>query len=273
MKQKNSRIGLIGCGAIGSSIAKAVQDGSIYGATLVALFDQDINIAKSLSKKLNNKIVATNSFEHFMSTNGMSVVVEAASQKAAAAYSREVVSSGKDLLIMSTGSLLEESLFRDLSTLSSKTGASIFAPSGAIGGIDAIKASRNGLTSVRLTTRKHPQSLSDTAGTNMEGIEEPTVIFEGNAIEAVKRFPFNINVAATISLAGIGPEKTRVKIIADPNAKGNIHEIEAVGESGTMKFVMENVPHPENHMTSYLAVLSGIETLRRVCESSISLGA
>ena len=273
MKQKVSRIGLIGCGAIGSSIAKAVQGGAIDAALLVALFDQDIDSAKSLSKKLNNKIVATDSFEHFISTNGMSLVVEAASQKAAAEYSRKVVSSGKDLLIMSTGSLLETSLFKDLSNLSRETGASIFAPSGAIGGIDAIKASRNGLSSVQLTTRKPPQSLSDTSATNMSEIEEPTLVFEGNAIEAVKRFPFNINVAATISLAGIGPENTHVKIIADPNAKGNIHEIEAVGESGTMKFVMENVPHPENHMTSYLAVLSAIETLRRACTSSINLGS
>lgn len=273
MKQKISGIGLIGCGAIGSSIAKAVQNGAIDGASLIALFDQDIDSAKSLSKKLNNKIVATDSFEQFISTNGMSVVVEAASQKAATRYSRKVVSSGKDLLIMSTGSLLNANLFKDLSNLSRETGSSIFVPSGAIGGIDAIKAARHGLSSVQLTTRKPPQSLSDTAGINLQETKEPIVVFEGNAVEAVKRFPFNINVAATISLAGIGPENTRVKIIADPNAKGNTHEIEAVGESGTMKFVMENVPHPENHMTSYLAVLSAIETLRRACTNSINLGA
>ena len=99
------------------------------------------------------------------------------------------------------------------------------------------------------------------------------MVFEGNALEAVKRFPFNINVASVLSLAGIGPERTKVRIIADPEAQGNIHEIYARGRSGTLRFTMENVPHPDNPMTSHLALLSAIETLRRACQGGIKIGA
>ena len=104
-------------------------------------------------------------------------------------------------------------------------------------------------------------------------ITSAQVVFEGNALEAVKRFPFNINVASVLSLAGIGPERTMVRIIADPEAGGNIHEIYARGRSGTLRFTMENVPHPDNPMTSHLAVLSAIETLRGICEGGVRVGA
>lgn len=269
-------IGLLGCGAIGRGLALAVDEGVVGGAKLVALFDQDSRNAQSLLQQLSSSPKASASFEDFMATEGLSMVVEAASQEAVRQYGRAVVSGGKHLLIMSTGSLLDASLFSDLSDLTQQTGCRIFVPSGAVGGIDAIRASRDTLEEVVLTTRKPPQSLMDTASTDgntLKDIASATVVFEGNALEAVKRFPFNINVAATLSLAGIGPEKTKVRIIADPDAKGNIHEVYAAGKSGVMRFIMENVPHPDNPMTSHLAVLSAIETLRSACGGGIRVGA
>ncbi len=265
-------IGLLGCGSIGSSLANSIVTKSINGASLLVLFDQDIEKARELSTQLGN-IPFTDSFHDFIGTKDLSMVVEAASQQAIFDYGNLIVASGKNLLMMSTGALLSENLFADLNRASQTTGVSIYAPSGAVGGIDAIKAAKDGLQSVTLTTRKPPRSLSDTSGIDLENIDRPTTVFDGNAVEAVKRFPFNINVAATISLAGLGPENTRVIVIADPNANGNIHEIEVIGESGRMKFTMENVPHPKNHMTSYLAVLSAIETLKRACGTEIQVGA
>ena len=269
-------IGLLGCGAIGRSLAMAIEDGTIRGARLVALYDKDRSYAQKLSQRLEAKVPPTDSFQEFIETPGMSMVVEAASQAAVHQHAEAIISRGKQLLIMSTGALLNTDLFSKLASLSQETGCRIFVPSGAIGGIDAIKASRSGLYSVVLTTRKPPASIVDIASTDPDAIKRitaPTVVFEGNATEAVKRFPANINVAATLSLAGIGPEKTLVRIIADPDAKGNIHEIYAKGQSGEMRFVMENVPHPENPMTSYQAVLSAIETLKGACEGGFRIGA
>jgi aspartate dehydrogenase len=129
---------------------------------------------------------------------------------------------------------------------------------------------------VVLTTRKHPSTLLDVASTDAPApatLASAQVVFEGNAVEAVRRFPFNINVAATLSLAGLGPERTMVRIIADPDAKGNTHEIYARGKSGVLRFTMENVPHPDNPRTSHLAALSAIETLRSACAGGLRLGA
>jgi aspartate dehydrogenase len=275
--ETKQRIGLMGCGAIGSGLALAVDEGVVGGAELVAIFDQDISNTQGLLKRLKSNPKASNSFEDFMATEGMTLVVEAASQEAIRQHGANIVSMGKHLLIMSTGSLLNADLFSELSSLTQQTGCRIFVPSGAVGGIDAIRASRHELQEVTITTRKPPQSLIDTDSANadtLKNITSATVVFEGSAREAVRRFPFNINVAATISLAGLGPEKTKVRIIADPEAKGNIHEIYIAGKSGVMRFIMENVPHPENPMTSHLAVLSAIETLRGACnERGIRVGA
>ena len=184
------------------------------------------------------------------------------------------MASGRDLMVMSTGALLDAELHDRLEAASAESGCRVYAPSGALGGIDAIRASRRELEEVTLTTRKPPASLVDSAtGESMAGVTSATVVFEGSAREAVARFPFNINVAATLSLAGLGPERTRVRIIADPDAAGNNHEVYASGRSGTLRFTMENVPHPDNPMTSHLAALSAIETLRGICEGGVRVGA
>lgn len=269
-------IGLLGCGAIGRGLAMTVDEGKVCGAVLVALFDQDSSTAQDLGRELNSNLRIADSFESFMATEGLTLVVEAASQEAIRQYGPSVVSKGKHLMVMSTGALLEPVLFSRMADLAQEIGCSILIPSGALGGIDAIKASRNELQEVTLTTRKPPKSLVDTGQADVYDIEAITaakVIFEGSALEAVRRFPFNINVAATLSLAGIGPERTRVRIVADPEARGNTHEVYAMGSSGVMRFTMENVPHPDNPMTSHLAILSAIETLRSACEIGLRIGA
>ena len=276
MSDGNQGIGLLGCGAIGRGLALTVDEGKVRGATLVALFDQDTNSARNLGQELKSNPSIASSFEDFIATEGLTLVVEAASQEAVRQYTLAVVSKGKHLMVMSTGALLDGDLFSRLAALAQETGCGILIPSGALGGIDAIRASRNELQEVVLTTRKPPESLIDTASTDgddPEALSSARVVFEGSALEAVRRFPSNINVAATLSLAGIGPDRTRVRIIADPEARGNIHEVYAMGKSGVMRFTMENVPHPDNPMTSHLAILSAIETLRGACEGGIKIGA
>lgn len=267
MKRKETGIGILGCGAIGRGLAVAIRDELSPGLRVVALFDQDSQRAVELAGSLNLDIKTTPSFETFIGIEGVDMVVEAASGNAVRSYAESILNAGKDLMIMSTGGLLDGKLFANLDVICRRVGVKVLIPSGAIGGIDAIRASRSFLEEVVLTTRKPPDTLVDVESEtdhNLESINSPKIIFEGNALEAVKRFPFNINVAATLSLAGLGPEKTKVRIIADPQATGNIHEVYAKGQSGILRFTMENVPHPDNPKTSHLALLSAIEVLRNV---------
>ncbi len=128
-----------------------------------------------------------------------------------------------------------------------------------------------------LTTRKPPQSLAGapfftTHPTDLTNITKPQLLYEGPAQEAISLFPANVNVAAILSLAGLGAEKTKVRIIADPSIKVNIHRVEAVGSSGRISLELENQPHPMNPKTSFLAVLSALELLRQICNPMIKVG-
>ena len=118
-----------------------------------------------------------------------------------------------------------------------------------------------------LTTRKPPKGLSGAPylvqqGIDVDNLTEPKVVFEGNALEAVKAFPANVNVAAALSLAGIGPVETRVRVIADPRATSNSHEVVAEGAFGRLQAMTENMPSPRNPKSSYLASLSACAELR-----------
>ncbi|MFQ5952709.1 MAG: aspartate dehydrogenase domain-containing protein, partial [Candidatus Omnitrophota bacterium] len=129
-----------------------------------------------------------------------------------------------------------------------------------------------GIESVTITTRKPPKSIKGAPylsenNIDVEGIKEETVIFEGNALDAIKGFPKNINVSALLSIAGIGPEKTRVKIVVSPEYTRNTHEIEVKSKAGTIKTRTENVPSPDNPKTSYLAALAAIASLRGYFDS------
>ncbi len=107
---------------------------------------------------------------------------------------------------------------------------------------------------------------------DVDSIKGPVVIFEGNAKDAVKLFPANINVAALLSLAGLGSEKTKVRIIADPDTDKNTHAIEARGKFGKISITVENVPDRANPKTSRLAILSAIECLRGICSDDMQIG-
>ena len=179
------------------------------------------------------------------------------------------------MLVMSSGALTSGDFMRSVSSISAKTGASIYVPSGAVGGIDTLRAARPLLESVTIVSTKPPIALSGAPGfADFEDVEitSPTVIFEGTASEAVSLFPANVNVAATVSLAGLGPDATKVKVVADPNSPGNVHEINAISRAGKFSFRFENVPHETNPKTSFLAVLAAIETLRSICEPGLRIG-
>lgn len=269
------KIGLLGCGAIGTQIALAIDSGVIPGV-LTHVYDQSKESSKRLVEKLGNKpIIVENA--HLLSSYPVDIIVEAASQDAVRNVAHSVLQNKRDLMIMSVGALLDESVYEILLDACKHFQKTIFLPSGAIAGLDGIKSVKNHLDSVMLTTTKHPRALKgakffEFSDIDLDEIKSPTVIFEGRAKDAVMLFPANINVAALLSLAGLGSEKTMVKIVADPNTTKNTHNIIAQGSFGKMTFSVENVPDENNPKTSKLAILSAIETLRKYCTSGISVG-
>jgi len=269
------KVGLLGCGAIGTQIALAIDSGKIP-AKITHVFDDSKEASSKLVEKLFNKPeIVENS--HLLSSNAVDIVVEAASQEAVRDIALSVLQNKKDLMIMSVGALLDESVFEILTDACKDFKKTIYLPSGAIAGLDGIKSVQNELDSLSITTTKHPRSLKEakffeTSGINLDTLNSETMIFQGTAKEAVSLFPANINVAALLSLTGIGSEKTRVKIVADPKTDKNTHHIEASGTFGKMTFTIENYPDPNNPKTSRLAILSAIETLRNYCSDEIQIG-
>lgn len=198
------------------------------------------------------------------------LVIESASQNAVRFIVPQALKAGCDVMVLSVGALADEELRTALFGLAKQHNCKLYFPSGAVVGIDGLNsASAAGISSVTLTTRKPPSGLMGAPYVVEHGIEldklvKETVLFEGTASEAVKAFPANVNVAATISLAGIGFEQTRVRVIADPSLSRNVHEITVEGEFGKFSTRVENLPSPENPKTSYLAALSAVSTLKKI---------
>ena len=269
------RIGLLGCGSIGTQIALAIDSGQI-DATLTHVYDASKNASTILVEKLNTKPIIVEN-PHLLSSNPVDIIVEAASQNAVKDVGLSVLQNKKDLMIMSVGALLDESIYDILSDACKDFKKTIYLPSGAIAGLDGIKSIKGELESLSITTTKHPRSLKgakffETSEINPDEITSSTVVYHGTAKEAVILFPANINVAALLSLTGIGSEKTSVTIVADPNTDKNTHHIEAAGKFGKMTFTIENVPDANNPKTSRLAILSAIETLKKYCSDDIQIG-
>jgi aspartate dehydrogenase len=264
------RVGIVGCGVIGTELAQAI-DREIEDAQLVTLTDIDEKKAKELADSLEEKPKILLLDELIKESD---LIIEAASKDVVSSLARKVIEQGKDIMIMSVGGLLGN---EDILDLARKKDCKIYLPSGALAGLDGVKSASIGrIDSVTLTTRKPPEGLRGAPyiirkKIDLDAINKETVIFEGTAAEAVKGFPKNINVSAALSLAGIGAEKTRVKIIVDPGIKRNIHEIEVKGEFGRLVSRTENLPSPKNPKTSYLACLSAIATLKGIV-SSIKVG-
>ncbi len=262
------KIGVIGCGVIGAEICKAIDSGKI-NAELVALYDRNTAHCDKLLGLLATKPDITSTDELISRAD---IVVECASAEAVRELGLAVLEKGKELMILSVGALTDPELLESLRETASANGCRIYVPSGAITGLDGLKsASVIRMDKVTLCTTKNPKGLEGAPyilenNIDLNSFREKTLLFEGSAQEAIKGFPANVNVATSLSLAGIGSEKTRVKVFVDPAALRNIHEIEAEGEFGKFTCVVENVPCPGNPRTSFLAALSAIATLKRITE-------
>jgi len=241
------KVGLIGCGAIGTVLAEAIERKLVVCDELV-VFDVDAAKTQKLKAQLKFPVKIVASIDELLASNPK-VVVEAASQQAVKEYFDLIHAANVDFIVMSTGALLNTKL----------EGSKVHFSSGAIGGLDALSSvALAGIDEVTLTSRKNPKALCKTN-------TEEAVIYEGNAEEAAKQFPREMNVAATLALT-VKPAKVKVKVVSDPAVKRNTHEIRVRWRFGEMNMQFANDPHPDNPHTSALAAWSAIKLLKTLLE-------
>lgn len=256
----NMKIGLIGCGNIASDICQCIRDKALP-AQVTALTDIDNAQAEALrvQYQLNASIGTLEE-----TAAAVDFIVECAVASVVPEVVQAAMEQHVDCLVMSLGGLIERPELLDEAR---RRHVNVWLPTGAICGIDGIRAAMQaGLDEVVLTTRKPPQGLRGAPyltarGIELDGLEAPMTVFEGSAREAVAAFPANVNVAAALSLAGIGPDRTRVRLVADPAATVNSHEIYAKGSFGELTTIMRNRPSPRNPKSSYMASLSACAEL------------
>lgn len=261
-------IGILGCGTIGTEIATAIKDDTVEGP-LAALYDRNHERAVGIAETFPDANQPTVAEDVGSLTAAADLVVETAGQSAVSEWAVPILEDGTDLMPLSVGALADADLREQVVETAERTGATVHVPSGAIAGLDAIRAAAltSDLERVSLRTRKNPAGLAgapyiENNDVSLDDLTEETVVFEGPATEAAAAFPSNINVAVALSLAGTGAEETTVTIVADPDEDNNVHHIEASGGMGRIETEVHNVPSPTNPKTSYLAAISAIEKLR-----------
>ncbi|MGQ0528173.1 MAG: aspartate dehydrogenase [Alphaproteobacteria bacterium] len=249
----NKKIGIAGLGAIGSAVARALAAG-IPGYDWVAASEPhprgDFNIEyvdfEELAKRCD-------------------LIVECLPARLVPALTREVFMCGKDMIVISSAALI---LYPEILATHRQSKSRIIVPSGALVGIDGVNAlAQTGIKSAIIRSTKPPKGLAAAPyiaekDIDLSSLKEKTRIFAGNTLEAARGFPANVNVAATLSLAGIGPERTMVEVWADPAATTNSHEIEVTSEFSVLRARIENKPDPANPKSSMLAAQSIISILR-----------
>jgi aspartate dehydrogenase len=274
-------IAIIGCGVIGGELAQNIDKKIVPNCSLSAIFDIDPEKSKTVYEQLKNKPTIFNNFKDFVNSpqfEKIDLVVEAASINAASLYVIDILKKGKDIMIMSIGVFADYIFYKNIIQFLKIESCNVFLPSGAIGGIDIIRSIKNYIESITLITTKNNKSLKGAPffinnKINIDEIRKKQIIFDGNAEDAIKQFPSNVNVSALISLAGIGFKKTTVKVVVDPNESNNIHEIYIKWKFGEFTMKISNKPSLENPKTSYLAILSATECLRSICTHDIKIGS
>jgi aspartate dehydrogenase len=263
-------VAIAGLGAVGLPLARILDEG-VTGLRLlgVACRDQVKGEAKLADFQVGPRLMSLDELAE------ADIVVEAASASVFETIALPAIQAGRIFVPVSVGALLPR---MHLARLAQETGARIVVPTGALLGLDAVRAAAEGpIESVSLETRKPPVALEGAPclvrnGIDVMGLTEPLLVFDGNALDAAAGFPDNVNVAAGLALAGIGPVRTKVRIWADPGVSRNIHTINVEAEAARFSMTIENVPSPENPRTGRLTGLSVLACLRGLV-SALKVGS
>ncbi len=260
MPRETLKVGLAGLGAVGLEVARRIEAG-IPGLVLTAVAVRDVAKARRNLPEAGNSVALVPVEALAQSCD---IVVECLPPEMFRKVATSAIEAGKIFMPLSVGQLLEN---WDLVERAKATGARILVPTGALLGLDAVRAAAEGtIRSVTMVSRKPPNGLDGAPylverGISLQGLKEPRKIFDGSAREGARGFPANVNVAAALSLAGIGPDKTRLEIWADPGIDRNIHRIEVDADTARFSMAIEGVPS-DNPRTGRIVPLSVIAALR-----------
>ena len=258
------RVAIAGIGAIGLPVARSIDAGAIPGLTLVAVSARDEAKARATMAKFKAPppILGLAAL-----AEAADIVVECLPSAQFAAVAEPTIERGRIFMPLSVGMLIDHMHLVDRAR---ETGARIIVPTGALLGLDAVRAAAEGkIASARIVTRKPPKGLAGAPllverGISIDGLKEPLRVFEGSAREAIAGFPANVNVAVALSLAGIGPDRTRIEIWADPGVTRNTHTVIVESDSSDLTMTIENIPSAENLRTGKITALSVLAALRRL---------
>ena len=262
-KLRTRSVGIGSLGTVGLEVARRIDDGELDGLTLSAVSARDHARARDRMRGFRSPadVVSAGSLAECAD-----IVVECAPAAVFREIAEPVIRTGKTLVAISAGALLDHA---DLVESARATGAQIVVPSGAVMGLDAVRgAAESGIGSVTMVTRKPPGGLAGAPylvdhGIDVNSLDAPLKVFEGSAREGARGFPANVNVAAALGLAGIGPDRTRLEIWADPGITRNTHEIRLEAETVRFRLRIENVPSRENPRTGRSVAPSVVAALRR----------
>jgi aspartate dehydrogenase len=264
------RVAIGGFGAIGRVVAQHLDRG-IEGMALAAVSARDVARAQAAMADFVHPVPVVplaRLWEH------ADIIVECAPAAVLRDIAEPALAHGRLIIVLSCGALLDN---LDLVDLARRSGGRILVPTGALLGLDAVvAAAEGGITGVTMITRKPPRGLLGAPylkanGIDITGLTRPKRVFSGTAREAARGFPANVNVAAALALAGIGPDRTNVEIWADPNVTRNTHRIEVEAEAARLSMQIENVPSAENPRTGRLTALSVIAALKKLA-SPLAIG-
>jgi aspartate dehydrogenase len=269
-------LGLLGGGSIAAAVAESVAAGEMPGVRIVAIAGAS-SPPSARVERLAELVGCTAVAPEGLIAAAPDWVLEAAGGAALTTQIVALLDAGIGVVAMSIGALLDEKLWREVEQRRER-GARVVLPSGAIGGLDVVAAlnARGRLTEAGITSTKAPAGLRGAPYLEDHGIVLPddraVTVFRGNALEAIAGFPANVNVAAALSLAGLGPQRTTVTIVSDPAAARTRHEIVAAGDGGRVRVEIEALPNPSNPKSSYLAALSAVATLKTLVEGERGRG-
>lgn len=264
------KIGIAGTGAIGLAVARTLAEGGIPGCGLAGISVRNPERAAEVARDLSLPLRSM-TFDEL--ADACDLVVEALPPARFDSLARPVLENGKVLVVLSASQLLGR---EDLIDLASGAGGRILVPSGAMLGLDAIKAVNQGtITSITIETRKPVAGLVNApyiqkTGLDLSALSEATCILAGSVTEVARAFPANVNVAAALSLAGIGPDRTRMEVWADPALSRNLHTVRVASDSSDFTMQIQNRPSAENPATgritpqSVIALLKDLHAVMRI---------
>jgi len=263
------KLAIIGTGAIASYLAEAIRRGKAGAARIVAIADT-VQMRPRLEATAAHHRCAWCTDVLHLPGYGPDIVIEAASPQVIRQYAIPLLHRGVDLLVMSAGALADGAFLSQLEVTLRTNNRRLYVPSGAVGGLDILRAASLGdIEEVRLITSKPPKGVCGAPWftqhpMDIDAITERTVVFRGSVVEAVRWFPQNVNVAAVLNLAALGARSVSVEVAIDPTSNRNVHEIYVRGSFGEMTLRVANVASPDNPKTSHLACLSPLALLRRL---------